>query len=354
MPWAGNRLTVREYQTRWLDMLEFVTGAPLGFRLSLLPPELRFLAGIPPEVPARRTAAAGDRVSRCSAHRCVAPPRGCASTTMCADGTDADHLRAEVAAGPGRRRRRRDRRRGRRPDLGRGDASRSPTPPGRTYRYSGFNDDSPGTTDGAAHPRLPPHRARPGRHGRCAPARSSGSWATPIRCRPTSTAAPAAATPCGRTCDSRIYDADGTQLDADSLAVASRSAARRATSGSARGRCRPTRRWRARRPRATGEGRSTPSLNGQVHDQRQRHRTATGNSALIVPPEGLRVGSPPTPFGPGAARWPTGSGVAARRSTVAGALLGQRRPAIVRRRRRADRASRLSRLDRRGGRPRRG
>ena len=33
-PAGGNQLTVREYQRRWLDMLVFVTGAPLAGRLA--------------------------------------------------------------------------------------------------------------------------------------------------------------------------------------------------------------------------------------------------------------------------------------------------------------------------------
>ena len=65
---------------RWLDMLEYVTGAPLGYRLALLPPELRFLQRHPArgggaERGAARHRLPGARPSRSS------PRRRCATTT---------------------------------------------------------------------------------------------------------------------------------------------------------------------------------------------------------------------------------------------------------------------------------
>ena len=50
LPALGNRLTVREYQRRWLDVLAFITGDPSGFSLALAAARDRFLSGLPPTV----------------------------------------------------------------------------------------------------------------------------------------------------------------------------------------------------------------------------------------------------------------------------------------------------------------
>ncbi len=117
-PWAGNRLTVREYQMRWLDVLEFITGQPLGYRLALLPPELRFLTGLPPEIPAS-AATLGviafpvlGQVTRRSAGGLRRRVRR---------GRRRDHPRAEGATDPRRSERRGDGGRGRRPAAGIGE-----------------------------------------------------------------------------------------------------------------------------------------------------------------------------------------------------------------------------------------
>ena len=145
-PWAGNRLTVREYQMRWLDVLQFITGAPLGYRLSLLPPELRFLSGIPPEVPPSigpLVAVAYPVLGK----SLVAPPAPCQD--VCDGGADAvvygqkmqpilsvvNGVVTAVDEGD---------------PLGGSVTVTISDPAGRTYRYSGFNDDTPGTDDGAA------------------------------------------------------------------------------------------------------------------------------------------------------------------------------------------------------------
>lgn len=50
MPQYANRLTIREYQRRWLNRLERVVGSPLDYGATTLPPEMRFLSGLPPEL----------------------------------------------------------------------------------------------------------------------------------------------------------------------------------------------------------------------------------------------------------------------------------------------------------------
>jgi hypothetical protein len=138
-------LTVRQYQSRWLDMLEYVTGAPLGFRLALLPPELRFLSGIPPEV-APIGASLLDVAYPVLGRSFVAPPSPCDD---CEEGADAivfgiklqpimavaDGVVTAVDDG----------------DAVTGEVSVTISDAmGRTYTYRGFNDDNPGTADGAA------------------------------------------------------------------------------------------------------------------------------------------------------------------------------------------------------------
>jgi hypothetical protein len=146
LPWAGNRLTVREYQMRWLDMLEFITGQSLGYRLALLPPELRFLTGLPPELPPT-AAVLGGVAFPVLGRALVSPPAAC--DDVCAPGADAIILGQKgqpiLAAVNGVV-----------TAVEEGDPlSGSVTVTisdavGRTYRYAGFNDDTPGTNDGAA------------------------------------------------------------------------------------------------------------------------------------------------------------------------------------------------------------
>ncbi|TDT18007.1 hypothetical protein BDK89_3621 [Ilumatobacter fluminis] len=50
LPHAGNRLTVREYQHRWLDVLAFITGNPSFYAPNAIPPDLKYISGIPPEL----------------------------------------------------------------------------------------------------------------------------------------------------------------------------------------------------------------------------------------------------------------------------------------------------------------
>ncbi|HSJ91916.1 MAG TPA: hypothetical protein VK917_07590, partial [Ilumatobacter sp.] len=50
VPSAGNRLTVREYQHRWLNVLSYVTGNIIKYGLEAVPPDLKFISGLPPEL----------------------------------------------------------------------------------------------------------------------------------------------------------------------------------------------------------------------------------------------------------------------------------------------------------------
>ena len=147
LPGSGNRLTVREYQFRWLGVLEYLIGAPLAFRLSLLPPELRFLGGIPPELiynELELSQVAFPVLGRAT----LAPPAPCL-LEQCDAGVSAivygqkmqpimsavDGVVTAVDRG----------------NLITGAISVTVTDPaGRTFHYEGFNDDTPSTSDGAA------------------------------------------------------------------------------------------------------------------------------------------------------------------------------------------------------------
>ena len=147
LPSAGNRLTVREYQHRWLDLLSFVTGQPVLHRLAAVPPEMRFLAGLPPtiDVDTEPLEIAFPVLGRAV----VAPPAPCESPG-CGVGASAivygqamqpilavaDGVVTAIQYGH--------------PITG-GVTVTLVDQVGRTYHYAGFNDDSPGTDDGAAH-----------------------------------------------------------------------------------------------------------------------------------------------------------------------------------------------------------
>ena len=151
-PEAGNVLTIREYQWRWLDTLAYFMGGPLPPRLYALPPGLELLSGIPPVVPA---AAAADQVSLAFpllGPAAVAPPPPC-------DGEACDDPNPAIVYG-----------RKLQPVLaaadgvvtsvvyedastGRVELTITDTA-GTSYHYAGFNDDNPGTDDGAAPPAL--------------------------------------------------------------------------------------------------------------------------------------------------------------------------------------------------------
>ncbi len=291
-PHLGNKLTVREYQMRWLDMLEYVIGSPLGFRAALLPPELKFLSGLPPEF-----ALAADTEPQIvfpvlGASMLAAPPA--CPDGACEPGTSAVVYGQKLQ-----------------PILAATDGVVTAVQPGnpvsgaitltltdvigRTYVYAGFNDDSPGTEDGAADPSLrftslaavgTPVRAGQilGFMGDTDPMPSGGSgvddevWP---HLRLT------------------IYDADGTRLDTDLLV--SRAQRRQACHVSIGPWSVPVSGPIARAARssdgdvvvvADGEdGGWTIHTSGSV--------TAYGKAALIVAPEDCEW-APEDPFGPGA------------------------------------------------------
>ena len=157
MPQAGNRLTVREYQLRWLEVLAQVTGDDLSWRAMLLPPDLKYLAGIPPELSNSPASAAtglqGLMVAYPVLGRSVVTPPVACDRAHCEEGTDAiiygQKLQPVLAVADGVV-----------TAVNRGGAVEIAMAvtvtdvEGRSYHYSGFNDDSPGTTDGAGHPAL--------------------------------------------------------------------------------------------------------------------------------------------------------------------------------------------------------
>ena len=289
MPWAGNRLTVREYQMRWLDVLQFITGAPLGYRLALLPPELRFLTGIPPELPlslSTLSAVAFPVLGK----SLVAPPAPCED--VCDGGADAvvygQKMQPIMAVMSGVVTAVDEQ------DPVAGSVSVTITDAlGRTYQYSGFNDDTPGTADGAA-PR--PHRltvlARVGTQVRAGQVIGFMGDTDPMPSNENFGIGDDAVWPHLRL---RIFDADGTKLNADSLlAMAQRRQACHVVVGP----------W-SLPPDPTLEDLdlddlvTAPILSGNWTVHPDGTLTATGKSAQIIPPEGC-TWSPSDTFGFGA------------------------------------------------------
>jgi hypothetical protein len=149
-PEAGNVLTIREYQWRWLDTLAYFQGGPLPARLYALPPGLELLSGIPPVVPQPvdgQIALAFPLLGPAA----VAPPPPCEGDVCdpnpaivygrklqpvlaAADGVVTSVVLEDASTG--------------RVELTITD------PAGTSYHYAGFNDDNPGTDDGAAPPAL--------------------------------------------------------------------------------------------------------------------------------------------------------------------------------------------------------
>ena len=173
VPSAGNVLTVREYQQRWLGVWAFLSGQPIPRQLTLGEALGRF--GIPPELPAEQAvdpaAPAIERKAtiafpvigptRLAAPDCGdaqdvaqnagagvgATPEEIEAAGLCAEEAPGivfgvklqpvlsvtDGVVTDVADEPG------------------GTISVTVTDDnGRSYRLAGFNDDNPGTDDGAA------------------------------------------------------------------------------------------------------------------------------------------------------------------------------------------------------------
>ncbi len=109
-PEAGNVLTIRDYQWRWLDTLAYFMGGPLPARLYALPPGLELLSGIPPVVPA--AVAEGQASARLPAARAGRRrPAPTVRRRRVRRPESGDRVRPQAAA--------RARRRGRRGDIGR-------------------------------------------------------------------------------------------------------------------------------------------------------------------------------------------------------------------------------------------
>jgi hypothetical protein len=155
VPQAGNVLTVREYQRRWLDAFARISGKPLPPSLLPMPPGLELLSGIPPVVPEATT----DALSLAFP---VLGPSEVALRPACAEGEVCDGPRDAIVFG-----------RALQPvlavadgvvtDVQLGDQLAGSNLPrskevsvtvtdvhGVSYRYGGLNDDTPGTDDGAA------------------------------------------------------------------------------------------------------------------------------------------------------------------------------------------------------------
>jgi len=175
VPSAGNVLTVREYQQRWLGVWAFLSGQPIPQTLTLaaalsrlgLPPELPDAEPIDPAVPAiERNATISFPVlgpTRIAAPDCgdagdvaqnagsEATPEEIEAAGLCAEEAPGivfgvklqpvlsvvDGVVTDVVDLPGE------------------TISVTVTDTvGRSYRIEGFNDDNPGTNDGAAPPHL--------------------------------------------------------------------------------------------------------------------------------------------------------------------------------------------------------
>ncbi len=160
-PYAGNRLTVREYQHRWLDMLAFVTGQPSYYAPGGLPPDPAFMSGTPPRLSDPTDAGSADAIFDPKqldlpapiafpvlGHTVISPPAAC-DAEQCPTGTSAvvfgtklqpimavvDGVITAVELG----------------DPVTGNVSLTLTArDGRRFVYAGFNDDTPDTENGAA------------------------------------------------------------------------------------------------------------------------------------------------------------------------------------------------------------
>ena len=150
-PHAGNVLTIREYQRRWLDTFAFISGSPLPPRAYPLPPGLELLSGIPPVVPVAEPGGLSVAFPLLGPSA-LAPPAPC-EQEPCDEAAPAivfgrtlqpvlavaDGVITAVELS----------------DPVTGEVRVTVTDvQGRSYHYAGLNDDTPGTDDGAAPPWL--------------------------------------------------------------------------------------------------------------------------------------------------------------------------------------------------------
>ncbi len=148
VPSAGNKLTVREYQQRWLAVFASISGKPVAAPLTQF--DVLARSGLPPTVPMSET---GDVMitypalgpSRVAAPDCDNPDTAAAG--LCSDAAPGivfgvklqpvlavhDGVITDVIDEPGRP-----------------IAVTITDGTGRSYTMAGFNDDNPGTDDGGA------------------------------------------------------------------------------------------------------------------------------------------------------------------------------------------------------------
>ncbi|MFW2336474.1 MAG: hypothetical protein ACN4IE_21980, partial [Ilumatobacter sp.] len=319
LPQFGNRLTVREYQRRWLEILAFISGDPSGFRLALAPPGLQYLSGLPPEFE-RSTSDLAEIAFPVLGSAAVAPPRTC-EHDACEPGTSAivygQKLQPVLAAADGVVTAVED------GDPVSGAVTLTLTDvAGRTFHYAGFNDDNPGTSDADADSSL--RFTALGQVGATVRAGQIIGYmgdTDPMPYDEKHGAPTSAVWPHIRL---TIRDHTGLRLDTDSLVVAAqRSQACHVGIGP----------WSVPRDERLDDDESARSsvdvdaiLNGGWTLEDDGTVTAFGRSALILAPEGCEW-APGDSFGPGASgnqppeEWDDDF-VVPTRFVVAGALAG--------------------------------
>jgi hypothetical protein len=295
LPSLGNRLTVREYQRRWLEMLAFISGDSSGFRLALAPPGLQHLSGLPPEI-APNDVTLDEIAFPVLGGSAVAPPQPC-GLESCEPGAQAiiygQKLQPVLAVADGVV-----------TAVEHGDPVSGATALtvtdglGRTFHYAGFNDDQPGTTDGAADRSL--QFTALGRVGAIVRAGQILGYMGDTDPMPSDENRGAPTDAVWPHIRLTIRTHDGVRLDADQLVV---DAQRRQACHVAIG---P---WsvpadsaltRQRRADRRGAVEVDAILNGGWTLEANGTVTAYGRSALILAPEGCEW-APDGDFGPGAA-----------------------------------------------------
>jgi hypothetical protein len=300
MPGAGNRLTVREYQRRWLDVLAYITGTPSFFRPHAIPPDLEFISGRPPVL---TTTADSDVLFVADAHETpapiafpvlghtvITPPIPC-DYDHCTSGTDATvfglKLQPVLAAVDGVITS------VQLDDPATGSVGLTLTArDGRRFVYTGLNDDSPGTNDGLAPDSL--RVSTLGRVGATVYAGQILGYMGDSDPMPGNSVVKA-----GEAVWPHItltgYAADGSPLDTDLLVMqAQRRQACHVGIGP----------WSVPADPAADPSRDDADvdavLNGKWTVHADGRVTAEGRSTLIMPPEGC-IWAPTDRFGPGAA-----------------------------------------------------
>ncbi len=291
LPGAGNRLTVREYQHRWLDTLAFVTGESASYRTAAVPPELRFLAGRPPELIASNDEL--DEIAFPVLGGSVVLPQPACTAERCEPGSQAivfgQKLQPIVAVASGVV-----------TAVDEGDPLSGDVTVtiadalGRTYVYAGFNDDSPGTDDGEGDPSLRlTALAQVGRTVRAGQIIGFMGDTDPM---PNEEHRGAGDEPIWPHLRLTIRDGDGVRLDADLLVAQAQD--RQACHVGIGPWSVPADERIDRSERDDVEVSALRNGSWTLHDDGTV--TAIGRSALILPPEDC-VWAPAEPYGPDAA-----------------------------------------------------